>query len=191
MDNNLTKYIIHLKKIMPHNICDSIINEYKLSDEWKSAGIYNGDNDLNKINKDIRNCELILMSSHDVIKNSDLRKSIDYQISEIVHEATKTYFYLFPDAMCNKDEGYYLLKYIEGGKYSEHVDIFSGVNRLISISFCLNDDFEGGDFSFFNGEVNYKLKKGDCLIFPSNYVYPHQVKPITSGTRYAIVTWMK
>ena len=37
--------------------------------------------------------------------------------------------------------------------------------------------------------MDMPLKKGDILIFPSVFLFPHEVKPITSGTRYSFVTW--
>ncbi len=34
------------------------------------------------------------------------------------------------------------------------------------------------------------LKTGDMIIFPSNFLYPHQVMPVTKGERYSIVSWL-
>ena len=34
-----------------------------------------------------------------------------------------------------------------------------------------------------------KMGKGDIIIFPANFMYPHRITPITSGVRYSIVTW--
>jgi predicted 2-oxoglutarate/Fe(II)-dependent dioxygenase YbiX len=28
-------------------------------------------------------------------------------------------------------------------------------------------------------------------LFPSNYLYPHRITPVTQGTRYSIVTWFQ
>jgi predicted 2-oxoglutarate/Fe(II)-dependent dioxygenase YbiX len=67
--------------------------------------------------------------------------------------------------------------------------------RHLSIIVNLNEDYEGGDFVFFNPfnkeEIihSVSLKKGNVLMFPSNFLYPHSVKPITKGTRYSIVSW--
>ena len=33
-------------------------------------------------------------------------------------------------------------------------------------------------------------KKGDLLIFPSNFLYPHKITPITKGVRYSYVSWV-
>ena len=40
-------------------------------------------------------------------------------------------------------------------------------------------------------EYTPNLNKGDVIIFPSNFMYPHTVKPITSGKRYVVVTWFR
>ena len=33
------------------------------------------------------------------------------------------------------------------------------------------------------------FKKGDVLIFPSNFLFPHEVKPVKKGTRYSAISW--
>ena len=89
------------------------------------------------------------------------------------------------------DTGYILLKYKIGDYVREHVDTYAGEHRTLSCSIILNDDYEGGEISFFNDKARPFLKKGDMLIFPSGFTYPHQVLPVTSGTRYAVITWIK
>jgi predicted 2-oxoglutarate/Fe(II)-dependent dioxygenase YbiX len=34
-----------------------------------------------------------------------------------------------------------------------------------------------------------KPKTGRTIIWPSNFMYPHKVIPVTSGTRYTLVSW--
>ena len=58
----------------------------------------------------------------------------------------------------------------------------------LSILGVLNDDYEGGTFVFNNHREVY-LQKGDILIFPSNFIYKHKVRLVTSGTRYSWVSW--
>jgi len=31
--------------------------------------------------------------------------------------------------------------------------------------------------------------KNRMLIWPSNFMYPHLVKPVTKGIRYSVVSW--
>jgi predicted 2-oxoglutarate/Fe(II)-dependent dioxygenase YbiX len=88
-----------------------------------------------------------------------------------------------------------LLKYSTGGKYEIHTDHFTTVARHLSIIINLNDDYEGGDLIFTDQKENeikkIKLQKGSIVFFPSNFMYPHSIKPITKGTRYSIVAWLQ
>lgn len=53
----------------------------------------------------------------------------------------------------------------------------------------LNDDYEGGEFVLWTDTV-IKIPAGSLLIFPSNFMYPHEVKPVKSGVRYSYVSWV-
>jgi predicted 2-oxoglutarate/Fe(II)-dependent dioxygenase YbiX len=58
----------------------------------------------------------------------------------------------------------------------------------------LNEDYEGGDVVFGNQNLQeikrVQLKRGSLLAFPSNFLYPHMIEPITKGIRYSIVAWL-
>ena len=88
------------------------------------------------------------------------------------------------------NDGYTLLKNEQGGYCREHIDTSSGNTRVLSIIMLLNDDFEGGQLTFFNDTYEITLKTNQIAIFPSNFLYPYQVKAITNGKRYTIVTWV-
>ena len=90
-----------------------------------------------------------------------------------------------------EDTGYMLLRYKTGDYVKKHVDTSSDQHRTLSCSLILNDDYEGGEITFFDGQIKPNLKRGDLLIFPSSFTYPHQVLPVTSGTRYSIITWIR
>ena len=87
-----------------------------------------------------------------------------------------------------------LLKYEVGGKYEKHVDHFFNSYRTLSFILNLNEEYEGGDFVFYDQKGNeikkIKCKTGTVIFFPSNFLYPHCVEPITKGTRYSIVGWI-
>ena len=88
-----------------------------------------------------------------------------------------------------------LLKYSVGGKYEVHVDQCTTVPRHISIIMNLNDEYEGGELIFTNQQSKeikkLNLEKGSVVFFPSNFMYPHSILPITKGTRYSIVSWLQ
>ena len=88
-----------------------------------------------------------------------------------------------------------LLKYEKGNFYVKHVDQSTTLNRTISVIINLNEEYEGGDVVFYNPLTDRpyskpNLKSGDIILFPTNFLYPHQVTPITKGIRYSIVSWL-
>ena len=88
-----------------------------------------------------------------------------------------------------------LLKYSPGGKYDIHTDHFTTSIRALSIIINLNQDYEGGDLVFTDQKEKeikrLKLGKGSVVFFPSNFMYPHGIQPITKGIRYSIVAWLQ
>jgi len=101
----------------------------------------------------------------------------------------------FPKMMSNKINQIDLLKYDIGGKYEIHTDHYTTSVRNLSVIINLNDDYEGGDLIFTDQKENeikrLKLGKGSVVFFPSNFMYPHMIEPITKGTRYSIVAWLQ
>ena len=101
----------------------------------------------------------------------------------------------FPKMGSSKINQIDLLKYIPGGKYEVHTDHYSVTARHLSIIINLNDDYKGGDLIFTDQKEKeikrLKLGKGSVVFFPSNFMYPHSIQPITKGTRYSIVSWLQ
>ena len=184
--NKLKSYIRVIDDIISIDLCDRIIREYSNSDKFTSAEVSSG------LNISIRNCKILSISKDEMIEfNKDVRKKID---NEVFLSITKIFTLLkdkYEHINITEDSGYELLKYDKGGFYTQHIDSSSNYNRQISCSICLNDEYEGGEFGFFNRKLKYKLKKGSAIVFPSNFMYPHEIMPITKGTRYSIITWFK
>jgi len=88
-------------------------------------------------------------------------------------------------------EDYSVLRYRSGQEYKAHADGSTDIGRSISAVFYLNDDYEGGEIEFVNFNIKIKPKAGSLILFPSNYPYAHIAHPVTGGTKYAIVTWIK
>ena len=88
-------------------------------------------------------------------------------------------------------EGYNVLKYSGGQEYQAHYDGGPDTKRYMSPILYLNDDYEGGEIEFVNFGLKIKPKANTLMIFPANYAYTHIAHPVTKGTKYAIVTWIK
>jgi Rps23 Pro-64 3,4-dihydroxylase Tpa1-like proline 4-hydroxylase len=86
-----------------------------------------------------------------------------------------------------------VLKYENTGFYTWHTDHFAQNPRTMSCILLLNNDYEGGNLCFRDpngsGEWEVEVKPNRMIIWPSCFMYPHTVKPVTKGTRYSVVAW--
>ena len=84
--------------------------------------------------------------------------------------------------------------YNNGGDcFNQHVDVgdLGSSKRFLAFLFYLNDDFEGGNTVFkIEGKEVVKPKTGNVLMFPPTWQYPHEGKPIVSGTKYIMSTYL-
>jgi len=182
----LSDYIVVIDNVVRSDLISAIEREYFNSEDWVVATTVDGKN------VKVRNCFTIGISFSSIIqKNPVLRTHIDKEIHIATQKILKRYRGKFSDVNIELDTGYDLLRYETGQFYTEHTDFFMQMPRTLSCSIALNDDYEGGEFAFFNREVKYKIPKGSAILFPSNFMYPHEITPITSGTRYSIVTWFR
>jgi predicted 2-oxoglutarate/Fe(II)-dependent dioxygenase YbiX len=182
---NINDYIVVLENVMTQSLCNAILEEYRVEHEWGKTII-----DQGRLDANIRSAESIMISHPEVInKNSETRDKLDKYIFAAASEVIKQYNERFPFSFIVEDSGYELLRYKEGDFYVQHVDSFKTRPRAVSCSFALNDEYEGGDWGFFNRELTIKLPKGAALLFPSNFMYPHEIMPVTKGTRFSVITW--
>ena len=77
-----------------------------------------------------------------------------------------------------------ILKYSKGEQILDHLDISPYVRASCTLN--LNEDYTGGEFTFFSGKHIEIFKTGDAMIFPAEPIWIHGTKPIISGERYAI-----
>lgn len=182
---NLNDYILHVPGIMAHDLCDAILEEYEGSDDWAHSRIGDG-----SVNADIRSCSIIGISDPDIC-NSKTRQDLDKEIFKCAGNALNKYANKFTRVSIENDSGYDLLRYETGQGYIQHIDQYSGMPRIVSCSFLLNDEYEGGEFGFFDKDKIIRGNKGDAIMFPSNFLYPHEIIPVTSGERYSIITWFQ
>tara|TARA_R100001163_G_scaffold65760_2_gene64579 strand:+ start:183 stop:734 length:552 start_codon:yes stop_codon:yes gene_type:complete len=180
----------HLEAIvhLPNMLNPEFIKRVKTFIDKKATSNLNIGGGL--INKDIRNVKGYYL-------NLDTPTNIFYwnYIKQEIERLFIFYKSKFPLALGNKVDQIDLLKYEKGGKYSPHIDDTSYSPRLLSVILNINDDYEGGELSFTDQKSNeiksYKLTKGSIVFFPSNFMYPHAIKPITKGQRYSIVSWLR
>jgi predicted 2-oxoglutarate/Fe(II)-dependent dioxygenase YbiX len=164
--------------VIPKDLCDSIIESYESDSEWQQHTWYNpeSDNKTSKHNKEL-----------DVLYNKKLDVLAPYLKQSLLN--------YYDDLKLNNLVSYYssvrLNKYKTGTVMSEHFDLIrrnkqDGIPVLTFLG-LLNDNFSGGQFKVRSKVMNFK--QGDIMVFPSTFIYPHNVEEVTEGTRYSFVTW--
>lgn len=189
--------IIHLKEIFDKSFSERIINYIdKLDNTGKLKNLAVGTNELSRLNLDIRN----VMGHHMQINSIENNHQSDVIFSKVIQNIIKPlflnfslHFPFYPFGKINQID---LLKYSPGGHYETHCDDSVDIHRAATIIINLNNEYEGGELMFYSGykkEVlkTISLKKGDVVFFPSNFLFPHKINPITKGTRYSIVAWVE
>jgi hypothetical protein len=90
------------------------------------------------------------------------------------------------------------IKYNEGTSMRNHCDHIYGLFQAngkargvptLSVITALNNSFSGGEIIMCE-KYKYPLKTGETIMFPSNFLYPHEIKKITKGTRYSMTSWV-
>ena len=175
--------IVEIKNVVSTEFIDKIIPLIN-SKSKKNLKVMGG------LHKDIRNVKGYLL-------NFDTPTNLFYW-NYIKKEIEKAYIFYkakFPKMRSSKINQIDLLKYSHGGKYETHTDHHLNSPRHLSIIMNLNDNYEGGDLVFTDQKEKeikrLKLGKGSIVFFPSNFMYPHSIQPITKGTRYSIVSWLQ
>jgi hypothetical protein len=177
---NIGDYIQIFDNIMTPYACQLILSEYKKSKEW-----------IHKDNQGI----IKISTEYSLLINKKIRQLIDCSVHRIITELIKK-------------NDIYDIDFIQSISYSSDYEIvkndsffeinynqcLKSIDKSLGIIYCsiqLNDDYEGGEFSLFDGEIFIRPKIGSVLIFPLTYMFPYEIMPIIKGSKYSIVTTLK
>jgi len=187
MIKDLKYYLNHYEGFLSKEVCDETISELK-SKEFTQHGFYN------PVSDDVKN----ISGNKELDVTYATTSTKDFIMKELWN-ALKKYTNDLNFSWYGGWSGYSDIRfnrYNETRKMAEHCDhihsLFEGKRKGIPILTCLgmlNDDYEGGELVFFE-DTKIKTKKGDLLIFPSNFLYPHKVEPVTGGVRWSYVSWV-
>ena len=187
--NHVDDYLM-TQNLIPTQLCKSLIRESSLPErKWSKHTWY--DNTRGAYSS-MPEKEL------DVIDSTHIQfKSLSKYLSIALQNYQKKYSILkgkLNDSWINHISQVRFNRYKVGTRMRAHRDhihsLFDGKLKgipIISIVGLLNDNYEGGAFMCREKEI--KLRRGDILLFPSNFMYPHEVKEITKGIRYSFVNW--
>jgi predicted 2-oxoglutarate/Fe(II)-dependent dioxygenase YbiX len=188
MKKNLESYVKKYSNFLDKKFCNETIKQIK-NLNWEEHKFY-----ISKTKTNIN------VSKHQELENliNPENKNTDVIMEKIWHVVKKyTEELKFP--WFDSWNGYTRIRYNKysfNKKMAEHCDhihsMFDGNMKgipTLSVLGILNNDFKGGEFIMFKNK-KIELKQGDLLIFPSLFLYPHRVDPVTKGTRYSYISWV-
>jgi predicted 2-oxoglutarate/Fe(II)-dependent dioxygenase YbiX len=153
---------------------------------WEKASTFGGGQAQN-----MRTNKTIGISHRADIDNDVVLQNIHNQFNLLLLASTVPYSTRYAIGESLYHEGYNLLKYSGGQQYHQHYDGGTASGRVISAICYLNNDFEGGEIEFPNFKIKIKPQPGMLILFPSNFAYSHIAHPVTKGSKYALVTWIR
>ena len=191
MNNPGTKLkdLIHVERgaITP-DLCDYIIKDIETR-EWEKHSWYN-------LNEEVKSEDTKELDVQYI--TSDLQYSLLSIMNHVASSYVKEYSYkqsYLTQSIMTMYSPIRFNRYSNGQTMKQHHDhihsLFDGENKGIPVlSFILNfnDDYEGADLYFWN-DYKIPLGKGDVVIFPSLFLFPHGVTEIKKGVRYSGVAW--
>ena len=184
--HELMHYAKLYRGVVSDEICSKTVSEMDTL-EFKEHTFYNANTGEYKPRS---GSQELSMSWGNVSTKQTLNDIVDNTAYQYVQDLNMPWF--------DKYQGYSHVrfnKYAENKKMALHADhihsMFDGQRKgipILSVLGVLNSDYEGGEFYLIDEKTN--LSKGDIIIFPSNFMYPHKVEPVTKGVRYSYISWI-
>ena len=184
---DITKLALKIPNFLTYKECSILINEFE--ERKDEAGLEHSlDYKTNKHRKSsFKVVPLIPYTNNFNFIKEKTKLAIDTWIKYL--DQPKYFFTHALKQNLRFSHNYRIMKYETGAEIHPHSDHDPGIYG--SISFNLNDNYEGGEFKFFNGNHTVSLSKGDALIFPADFFWVHEVSPVTKGERYSINSFIR
>ena len=188
---DLSDHILHLKSFIDKDVCMSVMNSLDNLERDDSAPYTDG----------------LLNDDADTYFDPDI-KYIDNVRDRIFIDGLKEYaskirsfnwsYYDTKSFHCSE---MIIRRYNEGSEFKyHHDDIIAEIfphwflrrQNILTCNFYFSDakDYEGGDLKFTCSDKKYHTSMGDIIIFPSNWMFYHEVQKITQGKRYSGTVWL-
>ena len=188
-DTKLDECIFVAQKIIPADLCDAIVQDIEKR-KWKPHTWYSN----------VKDSYFSETKELDIqYATPQLQKELKNYVIESGRQYNKNYAYHLSTWKTNQMMNFFSTvrfnRYAPGQIMRQHHDhihsLFDGQHKGIPVlSFIMNfnDDYEGADLFFWEDTI-VKLGKGDIVMFPSNWLFPHGVTEATKGKRYSAVCW--
>tara|TARA_R100001198_G_C5227829_1_gene207955 strand:- start:1279 stop:1869 length:591 start_codon:yes stop_codon:yes gene_type:complete len=187
-DHKISDLKYRINGLVPKDVCQRIINIFEKYPEL------NGPENSYKFKT--KKIELDNFKCLDLSRIQNPNEDILYALSEakkymsimianyVLHIKSKKISPNFDDSLINSSQNIRILKYGVGQCIKDHSDVAPGIRASCTLN--LNENYEGGEFRFFDGQIKECFKTGDGMLFPAEPVWIHGTEPVIKGTRYSI-----
>lgn len=158
---HLNNYLKNAADINPKGLANIYVNENLVD--------FDDNHLLNTINKEL------------------LDGSVVYDLFSLIFQSVQEKLLLDGHKVFLERSNYLIFK--EGDSKDYHLDQY-GEGDLYTAILYLNDEYEGGEIIFYDGEwgtkdlpTTYYPKPGMLVYFKGDHTYPHEVTEITAGIR--------
>ena len=174
--------------LVPKNVCKKIINIFEKYPELNGVeGSYKYQTKKRETdNFKCLNLSRIENPNEDILYSlNEAKKYISIMIANyVLYIKSKKISPTFSDFLINSSQNIRILKYKKGQSIKDHTDVDAKIRASCTLN--LNEDYEGGEFRFFDGQIKEVFKTGDAMLFPAEPIWIHGTEPVTKGTRYSI-----
>ena len=186
MNKDLTSYVKIYDNWLTEDSCKQTVKELDLASSWSQHQFYYATEDIHKPRSGDKELDICYYNTS--TKPYIMQRIWDgfYQYCSDLDFDWFKQWSGYSDVRFNR--------YKETRVMANHCDhihsLFDGNRKGIptmSSLIVLNNEYTGGEFMMWDEEI--KLEEGTLMVFPSVFLYPHRVEPVTSGTRYSCVSW--
>ena len=188
--SSMLDHILYLPSFIDKDICLSVMNSLDKLEKDKSApytdGLLNNDAD-SYFDPDIEYIDTV----RDRIFVDGIKEYAD---------KVRSFNWSYYDTDSFHCSEMIIRRYNQGSEFKYHHDDIIGEifphwflrrQNILTCNFYFSnaDDYDGGDLVFTCGK-SFHPSMGDIIIFPSNWMFYHEVQKITKGTRYSGTVWL-
>jgi len=158
---------VFVKNLIPTSVCDDVLNIVSKKD-WQKHTWYNKKTD-SSVSEETKELD---------VQPTD--QDLQDRLAPFIIEAVRQYNQEFAADGEKTSQLVHQFSPCRFNRYEVGTIMRKHYDHIYSI-------FEGGNFLVRDQDFN--LKKGDFIIFPSCFMYPHEVQEVTKGTRYSFISW--
>ena len=206
MEKNIEKYVFVKQNFLDKEFCQNTIEKINQFNIWKKHdwNKYKPDQEqehvMNSTSPSGKNEPEVIHPEDIMVVNetslNDINGFILSEVMKVLNEYVDSFDFEWFRRPFHLLTNLKFIKYTLNQTMKVHCDhihsMFDGKIKgipIISIIGILNDDYEGGNLIMF-GDKKINTNEGDLIIFPSLFLFPHKIEPVTKGIRYSYVSWV-